>query len=401
MAHAAPVITRSERAVRRTGMRSAIEPRRRLKKFAHFRAGPRPIQREVTMKKFIIISSLFFACATGEQMTAHKAPPAPTSPPIVENEVAQYAQPPSEAQTAPRDIAPEPSMHAKKSAHASGGMDDIMPSAAPATSAAPVAEAERSDGFSANKVERRAQLSDKEIAPRAAGAVAPRPAPQLDRPGLATSWGETRYSPVDEVQFERDSTRPTCQGSLWYNDRNGAEAAGRNAAWSDARLPIGCGVSLELHGDNGGTLAAVRSGSRLYAVGESNQRYTITVHNNSNERYEMVVSVDGLDVINGKPAGFAQRGYLVPAHSSVDIEGFRRSGAEVAAFRFGSVSDSYAAQSTGQRAQCWRDRPRRLRRARRNSRVQLSRARLAAPQRRIRSPRATRRPPPVANNIVY
>jgi hypothetical protein len=168
-----------------------------------------------------------------------------------------------------------------------------------------------------------------------------------DRPGLATSWGETRYSPVNQVQFERDSSTPNCQGSLWYNDRAGAEAAGRNSAWSDARLPIGCAVSLELHDEAGSALPAVRSGGRLFAIGESNQRYTITVRNNSSARYEVVLSVDGLDVLDGRAAGFAKGGYLVPAHGSVDIEGFRRSGSEVAAFRFGAVNDSYAARSTG------------------------------------------------------
>jgi hypothetical protein len=58
------------------------------------------------------------------------------------------------------------------------------------------------------------------------------------------------------------------------------------------------------------------------------------------------VSVDGRDVVDGKPADFrGKRGYLVPAWGSVDIDGWRISHAEAAAFRFSSVPDSYAART--------------------------------------------------------
>src|SRR5204863_536872 len=63
-------------------------------------------------------------------------------------------------------------------------------------------------------------------------------------------------------------------------------------------------------------------------------------------RIEAVVSVDGRDVIDGKPADWhGNRGYLVPAWSSVDIDGWRLSQREAAAFRFSTVSDSYAAKT--------------------------------------------------------
>ena len=45
------------------------------------------------------------------------------------------------------------------------------------------------------------------------------------------------------------------------------------------------------------------------------------------------------------PDGYAKmRGYLVQPWSTVEIDGFRRSDAQVAAFRFGRVKDSYAAK---------------------------------------------------------
>ena len=71
---------------------------------------------------------------------------------------------------------------------------------------------------------------------------------------------------------------------------------------------------------------------------------------------EAVVSVDGRDVIDGKPADFRnKRGYLVPAWGSVDIDGFEGfSGSDALqcrrcgfGFIFQLLEDYYPAPSTG------------------------------------------------------
>jgi len=81
-------------------------------------------------------------------------------------------------------------------------------------------------------------------------------------------------------------------------------------------------------------------------LGHLGERYTLRVVNRSGRRVEAVVSVDGRDVIDGKPADWREkRGYLVPAGDSVDIDGWRLSQQEAAAFRFSTVSDSYAAKT--------------------------------------------------------
>ncbi len=80
-----------------------------------------------------------------------------------------------------------------------------------------------------------------------------------------------------------------------------------------------------------------------FIMGQHGQRYTLRVHNRTGRRVEAVVSVDGLDVVDGKSADVNKRGYLVGAWSSVDIDGWRLSQYEAATFRFGSVSSSYAA----------------------------------------------------------
>jgi hypothetical protein len=83
-----------------------------------------------------------------------------------------------------------------------------------------------------------------------------------------------------------------------------------------------------------------------YVMGQLGARYTLRVHNHSARRVEAVVSVDGRDVIDGKPAELRnKRGYLVPAYGQLDIDGWRISRAEAAAFRFSTVPESYAART--------------------------------------------------------
>jgi len=80
-----------------------------------------------------------------------------------------------------------------------------------------------------------------------------------------------------------------------------------------------------------------------YVLGRQGERYTLRVWNRSARRIEAVVSVDGRDVVDGRPGDFvSKRGYLVAPGGYVDIEGWRLSEAEVAAFRFTNVDDSYA-----------------------------------------------------------
>ena len=83
-----------------------------------------------------------------------------------------------------------------------------------------------------------------------------------------------------------------------------------------------------------------------YVLGQLGSHYTLRISNHTGRRIEAVVSVDGRDAIDGKPADWrSKRGYLVPAWGSVDIEGWRISHAQAAAFRFSSVPDSYAART--------------------------------------------------------
>lgn len=83
---------------------------------------------------------------------------------------------------------------------------------------------------------------------------------------------------------------------------------------------------------------------RAYVLGTLGQRYLVRVTNRSAQRIEVVASVDGRDVLDGQPAAWSKRGYIVDPYGSLIIDGFRLSQEAVAAFRFSSVPRSYAAQ---------------------------------------------------------
>jgi hypothetical protein len=84
---------------------------------------------------------------------------------------------------------------------------------------------------------------------------------------------------------------------------------------------------------------------RRFVLGTIGDRYRIHIANPTDARVEAVISVDGLDAIDGDTATFTKRGYIIPAHGDVTIDGWRTSLDTVAAFRFSSVHDSYAART--------------------------------------------------------
>lgn len=171
--------------------------------------------------------------------------------------------------------------------------------------------------------------------------------PPRERPGLGTEWGEARTSRVHDVAFVRDAGSPFATVALNYNDRRGVEALADRAALRDRQreVPAGSGaVSVSIRDEGGDPLEAVKVGGRTFVIGEAGQRYTIVLTNRTSHRFEAVATVDGLDVVNGKPGSFDNRGYVLLPFATVEIEGFRQSASSVAAFRFAAVKDSYAAQ---------------------------------------------------------
>lgn len=179
--------------------------------------------------------------------------------------------------------------------------------------------------------------------------IAASPAPE--RPGLGTTFGEQVYSPVQILPFVRASAAPWAL-ALYYNDEGGAEAHAQYLGDAPGPLVVPAGdgaVSVALVDELGRTLPGFAAGGKPFVVGRDGERYKIRIHDETPARFEVVASVDGLDVLDGQPASPERRGYIVEPYGDLTIDGFRTSNDNVAAFRFGRVADSYAARTSGDR----------------------------------------------------
>jgi hypothetical protein len=169
-----------------------------------------------------------------------------------------------------------------------------------------------------------------------------------ERPGLGTSWGETRSSRVSSAPFERNQSGPFAVASLNYNDANGVRAMTRGASLGalarDGVEVAGGALSVRLLDASGRPLPTYDFGARRFVIGSDGERYVVQIQNHTGNRFEAVTTVDGLDVIDGQAGSFEKRGYLLGPWATVEIDGFRQNLDQVAAFRFGSVREAYAAK---------------------------------------------------------
>ena len=200
------------------------------------------------------------------------------------------------------------------------------------------------DGDAAPELE--ASSSDSVGTSASGSPVRERRARRRDRPGLGTSYGESHFSQVVTAPFVRGATQPDVVLSMHYNDWQGVSEAGwayghRGATRSAVATHDGV-FTVSIIDERGSALDAVDVDGRRYAVGNVGQRYKLRITNQSAFRFEVVASVDGLDVIDGRPAAFHKRGYIIAPWSSITIDGWRTSEDEVAAFRFSDIEDSYA-----------------------------------------------------------
>ena len=95
------------------------------------------------------------------------------------------------------------------------------------------------------------------------------------------------------------------------------------------------GQSLPLHWHEG----------RAYVVGRPGNEYSLVVRNRTSEDLLAVVSVDGVNVLDGQAASVRQGGYVLGPWQNADIRGWRKSLEETAAFYFTSLGDSYAGRT--------------------------------------------------------
>ena len=189
-----------------------------------------------------------------------------------------------------------------------------------------------------------ASVAEVSAPPAPAAMVAPRPAKAQST--LGTQWGEGRESVTKVVQASRlTPDRPRDVGQMRYSDEDSIRRAlGKYAEQQTNALLADGDVELQVLGGNGAALRifSTRGAKDFHVAGRNGERYELVYTNRSNRYYEVVATVDGLDVLSGQPGSIQSAGYLLRPGERLVIDGFRKSDREVAAFRFSAKGRAYA-----------------------------------------------------------
>ena len=156
---------------------------------------------------------------------------------------------------------------------------------------------------------------------------------------LGTKWGDDVSSYVTQVDLKRLSFNPIDETQIRYA---GKQFSGRSI--NSISLASGK-ISFSVVDDRGRILPLYRDNERYYLPANDGQSYQLRYSNSSNQTFEIVASVDGLDVLDGGKASRSKSGYVLRPNSSFAIEGFRKSNSAVASFTFSKPKESYAANS--------------------------------------------------------
>lgn len=176
--------------------------------------------------------------------------------------------------------------------------------------------------------------------------------PAEERPGLATGFGKRVKDEWQKKSFVRDGSKPKGTGMIFYNDREGVDAmTGYKHKVGPMQKAAGEMVEWGIRG-RFGYLPSYQtplygSGSRRFVTGSAGSSYSIVVKNRCRSQVEVLLSVDGLDVIDGKSASFSKRGYVIAPGDTLEVKGWRTGWDSVARFEFSDVGGSYANQRHG------------------------------------------------------
>lgn len=181
--------------------------------------------------------------------------------------------------------------------------------------------------------------------PPAPARMAPPPATRVEST-LGTQWGEGRDSKVQTVEATRLSPdRPQAVSLLRYSDETSIRRAlGRNGDRQLNVLLADGDVEWAVQDEQGMALPifSTRGGQDYQVAGRNGERYELVYTNRGSRYYEVVATVDGLDVLSGQAGSVRNGGYLLRPGETLRIDGFRKSQSEVAAFRFAAKGRAYA-----------------------------------------------------------
>ena len=170
------------------------------------------------------------------------------------------------------------------------------------------------------------------------------------RPGLATEQGRKIHSSISTTHFERSSdSKPKGVATLYYNDEEGLDAmTAMTLKTKGSGLQSTAGGLVEW-----GIRSGFRYNSNFYSkgkrfvLGKKGREYSIVVKNKAHSMLEVVLSVDGLNVLSGQQASVKQRGYVIQPGKTLVVKGFRTAEDAVRAFKFSDVKSSLSQQLHG------------------------------------------------------
>lgn len=103
-------------------------------------------------------------------------------------------------------------------------------------------------------------------------------------------------------------------------------------------------MNLEIHTAEGSIPHHVHEGQDYFEVPKKGT-YWLRLTNNSPNRRAAVVTIDGVNIVDGKEGDVNGSPYVLAPWQSIDIKGWLRSNSEVAAFEFQPATKSYVAQA--------------------------------------------------------
>lgn len=157
---------------------------------------------------------------------------------------------------------------------------------------------------------------------------------------LGTKWGDEVSSHVTQIDLKRLSNNPVDETQIRYASK---QFSGRSI--NSISLAAGK-ISFSVIDDRGRILPLYRDGQTYYLSANDGQSYQLRYSNTSQQTFEIVASVDGLDVLDGSQASRSKSGYVLRPFSSFAIEGFRKSNSAVASFTFSKPQDAYATNNS-------------------------------------------------------
>ncbi len=158
---------------------------------------------------------------------------------------------------------------------------------------------------------------------------------------LGTKWGEDVNSAVQKVKASRLTNTPFDTAIIFYRgERVPSHVQTINY------IPLSP-IEIKITDGNDRKMPIYRNNQGQYILpAQEGQRYQLTIANTDRNRtYEVVTTVDGIDVLNGRAGSYQNNGYLIRPKHEVTIEGFRKNQDQVAAFRFSAPEDSYVNQN--------------------------------------------------------